>query len=214
MRRRIAMGFALMCACARAATPMHVANAAPDSAPGCHLTRLADLDLNIAPGGVVLVPVSVNGNDAWMWLATNYPFSFLTDQAANGFNLPRQALSTQAQIKMGEKPVSETVVVDSLKIGNVEYRKSILGIVPYQRTGAPQAPAVLFGRAYVGVLGLDLLRNVDFELNLAARKLSIFSQDHCRGAVVYWTRNLTEVPLNSDQIGSLYFPLELDGKWH
>ena len=37
-----------------------------------------------------------------------------------------------------------------------------------------------------GVFNIDLLRRYDIDLNFAARSFNIFSQDHCRGQVLYW----------------------------
>src|SRR6185312_15919031 len=39
-----------------------------------------------------------------------------------------------------------------------------------------------------GILAGDLLTQFDVEFDFAAKKLNLFSQDHCPGKVVYWTR--------------------------
>ncbi len=39
----------------------------------------------------------------------------------------------------------------------------------------------------VGVIGTDLLGKFDVDLDIAHKKLNLFSPDHCKGQVVYWT---------------------------
>jgi hypothetical protein len=57
-----------------------------------------------------------------------------------------------------------------------------------------------------------VFRNLDFEIDLAHRKLNLFSQEHCPGVVVYWSDTFAVVPLYRGTLGNLYLPLELNGK--
>jgi hypothetical protein len=69
------------------------------------------------------------------------------------------------------------------------------------------------GLRVVGTLGGSALRGVDFELDLAHRKLKVYSQDHCAGGqVVYWTDQYTSVPLLHTRSGAYFFAIELEGK--
>jgi hypothetical protein len=48
----------------------------------------------------------------------------------------------------------------------------------------------------VGDLGTHLFKSVDFELDMAGRKLNMFSNDHCPGKAVYWTQTgFAKLPL-------------------
>lgn len=40
----------------------------------------------------------------------------------------------------------------------------------------------------------------------------LFSQDHCPGHTVYWSKNYDSAPMRLDTLGEFYFPMELDGK--
>jgi hypothetical protein len=65
---------------------------------------------------------------------------------------------------------------------------------------------------YVGALGMDVFAHFDIEIDMAARKLNLYSQDHCPGKVVYWAKTYDAVPFRLGKLGEFYFPMELDGK--
>jgi hypothetical protein len=64
----------------------------------------------------------------------------------------------------------------------------------------------------VGDIGMDLFDNVDLELDLGHHKLNLFAQDHCPGAVVYWSHDYSTAPMRRGDTGNVYFPMELEGK--
>jgi hypothetical protein len=53
---------------------------------------------------------------------------------------------------------------------------------------------------------------IDFELDLARRKLNVFSPKHCKGQVVYWAKEWGSAPLFIGQQDNFYFPVELEHK--
>jgi hypothetical protein len=52
---------------------------------------------------------------------------------------------------------------------------------------------------------------IDLEIDFPGRVMRLYSTDHCPGRVVHWTRNYDVVPMMNDELGQLYFPMELDG---
>ena len=74
----------------------------------------------------------------------------------------------------------------------------------------PRTP--LYGGQFDGLLGVDALRAYDFELDPAAGRIRIFSQDHCRSGVVYWAREYSEFPFHRDRDGRIAVPVTIDGK--
>jgi hypothetical protein len=64
----------------------------------------------------------------------------------------------------------------------------------------------------VGILGMDVLKQTDIELDAAHRKMNLFSPDHCPGHVVYWAAKYDSAPIRFRKLGEFYFPMELDGK--
>ncbi len=64
----------------------------------------------------------------------------------------------------------------------------------------------------VGVLGLNMNNPADIELDVANKKMNLYSQDHCPGNVVYWAGRYDATPFEVGQLGEIYFPMELEGK--
>lgn len=58
----------------------------------------------------------------------------------------------------------------------------------------------------MGVFG-----KIDLELDMGARKLKFFSQDHCPGNVVYWTEHYAKMPLEVQPFGFVRPRMQLDG---
>jgi hypothetical protein len=109
--------------------------------------------------------------------------------------------------KKGE--ISEVAIADDLQIGRIHYPNVSFAVVSRQ---AYFSPPSFDQRPIIGGLGMDVLRTVDFELDIAHGKLNLFSQDHCPGRVVYWGGPVASLPLKRGDFGELYFPIKLDGK--
>jgi hypothetical protein len=63
-----------------------------------------------------------------------------------------------------------------------------------------------------GAIAIQTLPGADVELDFAHKKLNRFSTKHCRGKVVYWTDTAAAIPYTIDRIGTMLFPIGLDGK--
>lgn len=65
-----------------------------------------------------------------------------------------------------------------------------------------------------GTLGPSLLANYDVEIDPAHQKLNLFSQEHCAGKVVYWTRSaVAAVLIRLDDFLHIILPVTLDGQY-
>ena len=206
MRREFSAFLAALCTWA--VMPAYAVESSPKPAPDCRLKQYASLDLDISPTEGIRVPVSINGTDVWMTLNLVAGFSLIAEPAAKTLKLRRRQISSGSIVANGSR-LTYAGRIDTLKLGGLVYKNAAMALGPFNSTGA--SPGTL-DRPTVGFLGLDVFAQADFELNLAAKKLQIFSHDHCPGSVVYWTRNYTAMPFSKSEDGSLYFPLELDGK--
>ena len=64
-----------------------------------------------------------------------------------------------------------------------------------------------------GILGSEMLRNVDVDFDFAANKLNLVSPDHCAGNVVYWQAPaVAVVPMTLNASGHIMFRMQLDGR--
>jgi hypothetical protein len=67
--------------------------------------------------------------------------------------------------------------------------------------------------SFDGIIGADMLTNVDADFDFGAKKLNLISQNHCDGKVVYWAAPaLATIPFHFDKGGHIAFPLRLDDK--
>jgi hypothetical protein len=98
----------------------------------------------------------------------------------------------------------------SITLGRLHQEGVWFMVLPGEETGGPEI------EEFAGILGSEMLRNVDVDFDFAANKLSLFSPDHCAGNVVYWTGNqrlpLAIVSFTLNRSGHIMFRMELDGR--
>ncbi len=63
-----------------------------------------------------------------------------------------------------------------------------------------------------GMVGMDVLRAYDVELDLADNFVNLFSPDHCAGNVVYWAKDYLKAPITVNRDGQVLLDVTLDGK--
>ncbi len=64
-----------------------------------------------------------------------------------------------------------------------------------------------------GLLGANVLKAFDVDIDYVNSKLSFFDPDHCPGKVVYWTRTpYARVPMQLDSNWHITIPVTLDGQ--
>jgi hypothetical protein len=174
----------------------------------CTLHRFASLDLTVGPRGPVLVPVSIEDRSVMMILDTAQVFSFIWQDSADRLSLHAKPMPAGlADVGFGGRRIESYATASSLSVGAMRFEKVDLLVAP-----------VSSGRysggndSVVGVLGMNLLSKSDIDLDIAHRKLNLYSTDHCRGRVVYWASSYASVPAHRDTLGTYSFPIELDGK--
>lgn len=173
----------------------------PAAASKCALTQLASLPINIGNEiiSVPTIPVAIGAVPASFAIGLAKPYTAITLEVAKAdrihteFYEPHQTGFYLNHLTRG------TAIVPSLTVGNAI---------------APNVHAVVLAPSmgFDGILGTDILLRTDIELNLKARKLNMFSQDHCAGQAVYWGRPFTTLPMTFDEQNVPVFQMQLDGK--
>jgi len=173
----------------------------------CNIQRLASVDMVF--DGQLLVPVDYSGQTVWMVLDLAQPFSLLSPSAVAPLKLRMQNIDARPgefMLKIDGKPVTETVDIDSLRIGNYRLSRHSLFVDPRPALVDPRP-----GRIVFGTLGMRDLWPVDFELDLVHHQLNLYSSDHCTGAITKaWGRS-SQIPMELNEFGSVVFPIEADG---
>jgi predicted aspartyl protease len=110
-------------------------------------------------------------------LDTGAFWSTLDESIAQKLNLKSQLMLDGYIVDAAGQKMDRFVTVPEVQIGSV-----VIG-VPYDFViGKSGDDSERFG----GTVGLNLFTKMDLEIDNAGRTISLFSQDHCKGAGVHW----------------------------
>jgi predicted aspartyl protease len=188
---------------AATAALLAAAGAAPGSAATaqCSLQPLASVGMIGDGSGAIVIPVTLNGRDTAMMVDTGASWSGVVPSAVPGL---RPFTSVQAAMGAGGGVSDQAVRVPHVQIGQFTFEHSDFMEMPESFSGD--------GRIG-GVIGADILKRLDVEIDIAGRKVNLISKDHCPAKVVYWPHSdLVNIPLDVDLDGLLTAPVTLDGK--
>lgn len=171
---------------------------APAQATDCQLKLSAALDLGRTPDGFPTANVEIGG--------TSYPFMLATSSIMSLMNF-----TTYTNLKIGHVHASgvydgsdeltNVAIVPELVLGGLEGKYQQFYVTEDDR----------FRPGVVGEIGLDKIERYDVELDLAHDKFKMFSQDHCKGQVIYWTDTAVSVPfVIQDRDRQFTVPMKLD----
>lgn len=195
MRARygVLAGFILLAAISRAP-------AQTQPAPSCKLKQLASV--NLSNDLDLVFPVTLNGKPQKMSLQLATGFAALSKQSIDTLGLERHDINKtrNPMITTGGQTLTQYVSPDMMAVGNLGIPTPML----LERTSMDPN--------YDGYIGLPVFQAIDVELDLAARKMNLFSPQHCPNSVVYWTDTFTTAPLILQTWATLLVPMELDGK--
>jgi len=182
------------------------------AAPACGpLNLIASLDIVPVSGGRPGVAATIADKPVTLLVDTGSPLSMLTRQMTRDLNLPvGPARTTGGRARIEVRNIAgqrsgEQTRLPSITLGRLRQEGVYFFIDPTDR---PKGPG-----SFDGIVGADMLTNVDADFDFGGQKLNLVSQDHCDGKVVYWTAPaLAVIPFRLDKGGHIAFPLQLDGK--
>ena len=146
------------------------------------------------------VPVTINGHAEHLILDSGSPFTMLTMDAAKrlGLNL-RGTLVTSSNVK-GQQSAAQAIA-DTFDLGSAHAQNFNFNIFPGQL--AENGPA--------GLVSPTTFSRSDIDFDFGARRLNIFSRDHCEGRVAYWPERPLAVIAMDTKSGHLNMPVMVDG---
>jgi hypothetical protein len=175
----------------------------PPPKKNCVLTQYAALDLQM--GEEVYVPIKLNDQPGYMSLDLGSAISIINKATVESLKLSTRELPTEVYINKSK--ARNFAEYKSLALGAVRFGKGSFLADPRDKEAG-----VVNGQPLFGSIGTDALGAVDFELDLAHRKLNLFSPDRCPGNPVYWSDTVASAPLYRGDLGTMYFPIELESK--
>jgi len=172
----------------------------------CPPKPLASISLTVE--GPVLVPVTLQGQSAWMILQTEASVTLIYSSAAAALHLSmRNIEKNNFDFRLGGRRVTQLVSFEPLAIGALAVSRTDFMVDPF-----PHDNQMYAGRMVAGSLAMDLLWPYDVELDLSHKKLVLYAANSCGGRAVYWTHHYGRMPMSFTAIGNVYFTAEIDGK--
>lgn len=175
----------------------------PAAAETCQLVKLTSVPLQEVAAGVYVVPVTVNGTARKFLVDTGGVFTAIQSNVARELGLvsspaPRGIVG----FGVGGDVITRVVSVSDFKVGELP---------------AVDGPMWLLPEGFLwseidGILAPNYLKVFDLDFDMAAKTLNLFSPDHCKGKVVYWTRDYAEVPFRLVGGDHMMVEATLDGK--
>jgi hypothetical protein len=174
-------------------------------ATDCAPKQLAVVDLTVTDK--VIVPVTVVMPDKQMQMALNMSSAYnsISAEAAQELGLHRSRLPSEVVIKWGPDQAHEYVQLDTIQIGRL-LMHDVAFIID------PRPDSILATGVIKAEIGPSVLQYMDFELDLGRKKLVLYAQSHCSGRGSFWTASAKAIPIHHGKLGTLYFPMELQGK--
>jgi hypothetical protein len=169
----------------------------------CQLKMVGAMDIITGSDGRLLVPVAIEGQPVYFRLDIGSPNTGLLASWVEGANLQTRPIPGGVHVHMEGQNI-EREVVANLSLGKATgYER--MALLPSLIKSDPRE---------MGILGADVLRLFDVELDLAHGKLNVFSTDHCPKQVVYWTHTapVAALPIETPGYADFSVVMQLDGK--
>ena len=194
---RVMLGCGLLAMVFAAAAAGADAPAAP--AP-CRLISLGSVPMEMDGTGRITVPVTFNGVEKRIMVDTGATASAITAATATELKLPAEEMRNRGSVVMwGGNKASRIATVNEFGIAGMKGKDFLFFVINRYVESA-------------GLLGGDIFRSYDVDLDFANAKFTMFSADHCPGQVVYWTRGpYAAVPFEVND-NHIAVKLKLDGK--
>jgi len=165
----------------------------------CDLVQIARVPLELR-NHIFVVPVTLNGNAIGMLLDTGAQKSLLGEAAVRRLNLARDPRSITSLMGLSGASAHQDVRIDSMSIGAVVLSVERLAVNSF---GGHQP--------FEGILGLDILRDYDLDIDGPKRVLTLYRIRRCEPAPPPWDEPAAPIAGFSARTGWLKVPFQLNG---
>jgi hypothetical protein len=178
----------------------------------CALNVLTTLQLR-PTSDMPMIDAMIADKQVGLLVDTGGGLSSLTKRAVRELNLQTgQYVNSDGSILTLKDVRGQTealqVRLPSITLGTIRQEGVYFMVLPGPDDGGPAV------ENFAGILGTDVLRNVDVELDFAANKINLIAPNQCGGGnVVHWQAPaVAVVPVTLDRFGQLTFRMQLDGR--
>ncbi len=190
----------------------------------CALKPMLTLQMEKLPSGHVALPITLNGRPSHLIFDTGGGVRSLTSAVVDELHLKRRQGTTN-MINLQGKGSRDQVTVGLVEFGgaqlkNIEFSvmAPMLSSAEIKAQSAGKKPDDTTGRSgnliFDGLFTPEMFfTKADVDLDFAADKFTLVSNDHCDGKVVYWPApTIAVVPFRLDQGNHIIFDVVLNGK--
>jgi predicted aspartyl protease len=166
---------------------------------GCDLVQVAQVPLE-PRGRLFAVPVTVNGHAISMMLDTGSEKSLLAEATVQRLGVNRDGRTSTVLVGAAGGSIRTDASIDSILLGGKPLpanRMAVDSLVGY--------------RGIDGILGLDILRDFDLDMDAPNRALTLYRVRRCERAEPPWDEPAAPIAGISTRMGWLEMPFEIDG---
>jgi predicted aspartyl protease len=177
---------------------------AADGIGVCGTIRLAETAVAMISNQPI-VKVFANSASVLLLLDTGAEATVLTPAAAHriGAQHARVGLGREMHGITGDIPAGE-LELRNLTIGGIEVPLREVRVGPIDIVNALSGPLD-------GVLGADILRSFDIDLDLPERRMTLYQGQSCAAASPAWAQPYARIAARRSPSNRLFFPVQLDG---
>jgi predicted aspartyl protease len=178
---------------------------AADGVGVCGTTRLAETAVAMLSNQPI-VKVFANSAAVLLLLDTGAEATVLTPTAAQriGAQHARVEWGKQMHGLTGDIPAGE-LELRNLTIGGVEVPRRRVRVGPIEIVNVLSGPLD-------GVLGADILRSFDIDLDLPGRRMTLYQGQSCAAASPAWAQPYARIAAGRSPSNRLFFSVQLDGR--
>jgi predicted aspartyl protease len=153
-----------------------------------------------------IVKVFADNAAVLLLLDTGSEATVLTPAAAQriGAQYPRVGLGRQMHGITGDIPAGK-LELRNLTIGGIEVPRRRVRVGPIEIVNA-------LSGLLDGLLGSDILRSFDIDLDLPGRRMTLYQGQSCAAASPAWPQPYARIAAGRSPSNRLFFPVQLDGR--
>jgi predicted aspartyl protease len=174
---------------------------APAPAAPCQLILLASLDTETMPTGDIAVNMTLNGKPRELEVDTGSYNSSITREAAAELGV-QQLYTANGGAFLNDVSIDRYGFLDSLSFGAIHTTGKWAILI---------TPDKVVPSTISGLLGPDIMKNYDVEMDFFRGKLNFFARSKCPDPV-YWSNAYAKMAMRIDRNQHISVQAKLDGK--
>lgn len=171
--------------------------------PSCDLVRLAEMPLEVR-NNLLFVTAWIGNQPVRLAIDTGATRTTLTENAERRLRLPHDPRAVTRSVGIGGISAARDVVIPGIVLGHTRFPVPRLAVADFSldHGGPPRID---------GLLGADILLAFDLDIDIPARRVTLYRVRECPGAVPPWPEPAIRISGVRTRRDRLLVPFRLDG---